>query len=100
MAYYPLWQVSHGSIISNGSLHSSQLRGIPVVWWIDMPIEMQHVCESTLHSPGHLNQVSYQNDPFDLSTAIHVIDLQNMTILNTYNGELSHIRRKISDVLR
>ena len=97
MLQYPLWQISEGTAKSNGSLHQNQLANVPVLYWIDLPIEFQFTCESLLHSADYIGQLKYHNDQWKLSEAIHIIDLESMTILNTWNGELNRIRRVLSD---
>ena len=94
---YPLWQISQGTVKSNGSLHAYQLHAAPIRYWVDMPIEFQHKCERLLHSADSTGQLTYHNDQWALSEAVHIIDLQSMTILNTWNGDLNRIRRVVSD---
>ena len=97
MAQFPLWQISKGHTFSNGSQHSGQLRNVPIHSWIDMPIEVQAACEGVLQSSSCTGQYLSHQDHQRLSEALHLIDLQNMTILNTCSGRLNHIRRIISD---
>ena len=94
---FPLWQVSKGTAISNGSLHPDQFQNVPILHWIDMPIEFQFECERVLHSDHHLGQITCHNDAQRLSEAVHIIDMQSMTILNTCCGKLNRIRRITTD---
>ena len=98
MSNFPLRQVSWGTVISNGSMHQSQLTGTPILWWMDIPISMQLVCERALHQ-RHRTHVHFPGDPLELTNHIHLFDISSMTVLNMNNGELRNLRRKlISDL--
>ena len=74
------------------------MQDAPILYWVDMPIEFQYKCEQMFHAANSIGQLVYHQDQCQIADAVHIIDLQSMTILNTLNGDLNRIKRVVSDV--
>ena len=84
--YRPLWQVSYEKSVSNGSTHFADWQRKKNKWWMDMHIRLQAACENQLGNSSSCIDVEFNGIQY-------VLNIENMTQLNTDNGSLRKIRR-------
>ena len=83
---FPIWQLGHDVIPSNGSTSHKQLRPRPSGWWLDMDIDVQMQCEKAISK-------SCRTVHFRYKFTDYLIDIESMTQLNLKSGTLRRIRR-------
>ena len=88
MSVFPIWQVSFNHGPSNGSLHRNQVGREPLIWWMDMNIDMQRTCEQALGTSQDIIHLEFKGVDY-------LISFSNMTQLNLKMGSLRRIRRRL-----
>ena len=84
-AMFPLWQVSYDIQISNGSSVPNDMSWHPT-WWKDCHISVQYQCELQLQNTRSKFWMEYNQTDY-------IMDLVQMTQLNTRTGTLRKMRR-------
>ena len=82
---FPLWQVSYDVQNSNGSTIPNDMSWHPT-WWKDMNIIVQYECELHLQNTHSKFWMEYNQTDY-------IMDLVQMTQLNTRTGTLRKMRR-------
>ena len=85
---FPVWQLGHDVIPSNGSTSHKQLLSRPSGWWLDMNIDVQIQCEKAVSMSCRTVQIRYKFTDY-------LIDVESMTQLNLQTGSLRRIRRRV-----
>ena len=85
---FPIWQLGHDVIPSNGSTSYKQLFSRPSGWWLDMNIDVQIQCEKAISMSCRTVQIRYKFTDY-------LIDVESMTQLNLQTGSLRRIRRLV-----